>query len=266
MSYVLEAAAEHSIPLIVLDRPNPIGGQLVEGPVLTPGCASFIGRYLLPVRHGLTVGELALMFNTERQLGADLTVIEAEGWRRAMWFDDTGLHWVPPSPAMPKFETAIVYPGTCLLAGTSLSDGRGTATPFECVGAPWVDAYHFADALNDLALPGVRFQPSFFLPCASKYPGEPCEGVYLHVTDRATFRPVRTGLHVIRAARHLWPGEFVWRPARGKGRPPHFDLSIGNGWVREWVDADRPVDEIVAHWQGELERFKEVRQAYLLYQ
>ena len=266
MSYVLEAAAEFGVPLIVLDRPNPIGGQVIEGPMLEPGYESFVGRYLVPLRHGLTIGELARLFDGELELNADLTVVPAEGWKRAMWFDQTGLPWVPPSPAMPKLDTAIVYPGMCLMEGTNVSDGRGTATPFECIGAPWIDGYGLADALNALSLPGVRFRPVFFTPSASKYVGETSQGVFVHVIDRARFRPLRTGLHVVSTIRSLWPDTFAWRKTSWEGRPPHFDLLTGNGWVREQIDNGRPVSEIVARWQTSLAEFDQLRRKYVLYE
>ena len=265
MSYVLEAAAAYDIPLIVLDRPNPIGGLIREGPLLEPGYASFVGRYLLPVRHGLTVGELARLFNAERALGADLTVVETTGWRRSMWFDETGLPWVPPSPAMPKLETATVYPGTCLLEGTNVSAGRGTATPFESIGAPWIEGHRLASALNGLSLPGVRFRPATFCSSAQKYKGQTCEGVALHVTDREVFRPLRAGLHVVSAIQRLWPDAFRWLETSWEGRPPHFDLLIGNGWVRQSLDQACPVDEIVARWQGASGSFDALWSKYALY-
>jgi len=266
MSYVLEAAAEHRVPMIVLDRPNPIGGQICEGPMIERGYEFFVGRYPIPVRHGLTMGEIARLLNAERPLGANLTVVESEGWRRSMWFDQTGLPWVPPSPAMPKLDTAIVYPGMCLLEGTNVSAGRGTATPFESIGAPWIDGYRLASALYDQSLPGVRFRPTFFVPSASKYQGETCQGVFVHVMDRDTFRPLRTGLHVLSTIRRLWPDEFAWRKTGSDGRPPHFDTLIGNGWVRERIEAGRAVAEIVASWQEELARFDELRRKYILYE
>ncbi len=264
MSYVLEAAAEYRCPLIVLDRPNPIGGCLCEGPLLDPACTSFVGRHPIPVRHGLTIGELALLLNTEWGLDADLTVVKVKGWQRAMWFDQTGLPWAPPSPAMPTPDTALVYPGTCLLEGTNVSEGRGTATPFKCLGAPWIDGHRLSAALNERDLPGVRFRPVVFTPCASKHKGQACEGVYLHVTDREAFRPLRTGLHIIAAIRELWPQEFSWLGTSWEGRPPHFDLLIGNGWVRQELEAGRPVSEVVARWQGELSEFLVRRRRYLL--
>jgi uncharacterized protein YbbC (DUF1343 family) len=219
----------------------------------------------------LTVGEMALLLNSEHGLGAqplgvDLTVVEAEGWRRAMWFDQTDLPWVIPSPSMPKLDTAIVYPGTCLFEGTNVTTGRGTTTPFEGVGAPWIDCYRLAAAVNELALPGVRFRPIFFTPTAFRYAGEWCQGVFVHVTDREVFRPVRSILHLIATIMALWPDEFAWRESSWEGRPPHFDLLIGNSWVREQIDAGRPVDEIVASWQGTLNGFEELRSRFFLYE
>lgn len=265
LSYILEAAADAGIPLIVLDRPNPIGGQVVEGPILEPDCSSFVGRYLLPIRHGMTMGELARLFNTQRNLGADLTIVQMEDWQRSMWFDQTGLPWVPPSPAMPKLETATVYPGLCLLEGTNISEGRGTATPFESIGAPWIDAHRLADTLNDLALPGVRFRPTFFVPSSSKHRGQTCQGTYVHVTNRQAFRPLCTGLHIIHTIRNLWPQEFAWLETSWEGYPPHFDLLIGNGWVRRAIDQGQSVADIIARWQEPLAEFDALRQRYVLY-
>jgi uncharacterized protein YbbC (DUF1343 family) len=265
MSYVLEAAAEHHIPLIIFDRPNPITGHVCEGPILEPGYESFVGRYLVPIRHGLTMGELAHLFNSERALGADLTVVEMEGWQRSMWFDDTDLPWVPPSPAMPKLDTAIVYPGMCLFEGTNVSAGRGTATPFECVGAPWIDEFYLAAALNELSLPGVRFRPTCFIPSAYKYERETCRGIYAHVMNREMFRPLRTALHILSTLIRLWPDQFAWLRTSWEGHPPHFDLLIGNGWVRERLDTGEPIDDIIARWQSDLARFWSVRQQHVMY-
>jgi len=265
MSYVLEAAAEHHIPLIIFDRPNPITGHICEGPMLEPGYQSFVGRYLLPIRHGLTMGELARLFNSERELEADLTVVEMEGWKRSMWFNDTGLPWVPPSPAMPKLDTAIVYPGMCLFEGTNVSAGRGTTTPFECVGAPWIDEHRLAAVLNELSLPGVRFRPTCFIPSASTYKGETCRGIYVHVMDREVFRPLRTALHILSTLIRLWPDQFAWLRTSWEGHPPHFDLLVGNGWIRERLNAGEPIDDIVARWQRDLAHLWRVRQQHLIY-
>ena len=265
MSHVLEAAARFHLPVMILDRPNPINGLICEGPLLQPGYQSFVGRYPIPVRHGMTVGELARLFNETLNLDADLTVIEMEGWRRQMWFDETGLPWVPPSPAMPKLETAIVYPGTCLLEGANVSEGRGTAMPFECLGAPWIDGYALAGALHERALPGVRFRPTSFCPSTSKYAGEVCHGVYLHVMDRSTFQPLATGLHILSVLARLWPESFYWLGTSWEGRRPHFDLLIGTHWVRPALDRGEPVEAMIARWQDELAQFRTQRQPYLLY-
>jgi uncharacterized protein YbbC (DUF1343 family) len=167
---------------------------------------------------------------------------------------------------MPKLETATVYPGTCLLEGTNVSCGRGTATPFESIGAPWIDGHRLASALSDLSLPGVRFRPTFFTPSADKHAGQTCQGVYLHVLDREVFRPLCAGLHVVSTIVALWPKPFEWRETSWEGRPPHFDLLIGNGWVREWIDEGRPVGEIAARWQTALAQFEALRRQYLLYE
>jgi uncharacterized protein YbbC (DUF1343 family) len=265
MSYVLEAAAETGIPVLVLDRPNPVTGQILEGPLLEPRYASFVGRYPIPLRHGMTVGELARLFHAEQGLCANVTVVPLEGWQRGMWFDETGLPWVPPSPAMPKLDTAIVYPGTCLLEGTNVSCGRGTATPFELIGAPWIDRYQLATVLNDVGLPGVRFRPASFIPWSSKHQGSTCHGVYLHVTDRDAFRPLLAGLYILATIRAWWPVEFEWLGTSWEGHPPHFDLLIGNGWVREWIDAGRQVNDVAARWDTIRAQFEEHRRPYLLY-
>jgi len=265
MSHTLEAAAHFRLPVVILDRPNPINGVTCEGPMLQPAYRSFVGRCPLPVRHGMTVGELGHLFKDAFELDVDLTVIERVSWQREMWFDDTGLPWVPTSPAMPKLETATVYPGTCLLEGTNVSEGRGTTTPFECLGAPWIDGPRLADALNALHLPGVRFRPTSFCPSTSKHAGKTCHGAFLHVMDRDVFRPLQTGLHILSTLMRLWPKCFGWLGTSWEGRHPHFDLLIGNGWVRDMLDKGEQVDDIVARWQEELLQFSSQRQRYYLY-
>lgn len=263
--YVLRGAGKAGKPVIVLDRPNPINGLYIEGPLIEPGLESFIGIVPIPIRHGLTTGELALYVNAECRLGADLIVIELRGWRREMWHDQTGLPWVPLSPAMPKLETATVYPGMCLVEGTNLSEGRGTSLPFEIVGAPWLDGYELAQSLNGLNLPGVRFRPVYFVPSASKHAGQKCSGVQVHVTDRQTFRPVATGLHVITACRAHAPEQFEFLQSSWEGRPPHFDLLTGVAAVREGLAAGQAVEDITAAWAGIEAEFAERRRPYLLY-
>ncbi|MDH7486441.1 MAG: DUF1343 domain-containing protein [Anaerolineae bacterium] len=279
MSYAMEAAAATGMPFIVLDHPNPLGGQIVEGPSLEPACASFVGRAAIPLRHGLTVGELARLFNEHpgiagarasdsflrTPIGAELTVIPMEGWRREMWYDATGLPWVPPSPAMPTPETATLYPGTCLLEGTNLSEGRGTALPFQQIGAPWVDGYALADALNALNLPGVRFRPVRFQPTASKWAGQECEGVHLHVTDRQALRPVTAGLQLIAAVRALHPDRFAWREPEAEEGRWHFDLLMGTDKVRRQLETGVPVEAIVAGWEAERADFETQRERVSLY-
>lgn len=185
MAHVIQACAENGKKLIVLDRPNPINGMSVGGNILDPGFSSFIGVYPIPTRHGMTIGELALLFNEEFDIRADIEVIPCYGWNRSMWFDATGLPWVMPSPNMPTIETALLYPGLCLLEGTNLSEGRGTTRPFEIIGAPWIDGYELSDRLNAVGLPGVRFRPTWFAPNTSKFAGVTCGGVQVHVFDRS---------------------------------------------------------------------------------
>ncbi len=329
--YILRAAGEHGVPVIVLDRPNPLGGVAVEGPSIAPGFESFVGITAMPVRHGMTVGELARFFNAPNPPGppslrgkggvsappslpsqgreggqgdergrADLTVIPMAGWRRAMWFDDTGLPWVTTSPAMPHLSTATVYPGTCFLEGTNVSEGRGTALPFEQLGAPWMDAYATADALNaavvgaglppaaandarshkpaptfaavddarsDKPAPTVVFRPTSFEPSSSKYAGETCYGVQIHVVDRDALQPVRLGLQVIATLKALYPTQFAWRdyPRADGTKLFTFDRLIGTDRVRAALDAGASAAEIVAPWTAAEEAFRQDRRPYLLY-
>ncbi|MEJ5198574.1 MAG: DUF1343 domain-containing protein [Anaerolineae bacterium] len=263
--YVLRAAGRHGKPVIVLDRPNPIGGAAIEGPLVVPGLESFVGIAPIPVRYGMTIGELARYFNVEFGLGADLTVVPLQGWRRGMWFDETGRPWVPTSPAMPHLSTATVYPGTCLIEGTNLSEGRGTALPFEQIGAPWLDEHALAAALNRLDLPGVRFRPVEFMPSASKHAGELCRGVQVHVLDRRLFRPVATGLHLLVACRRQAVDRFAFLPSSWEGQPPHFDLLIGDPQIRPAILAGVPVAELIAAWDGVAVAWTERRQFHLLY-
>jgi uncharacterized protein YbbC (DUF1343 family) len=256
--YIMQAVAEHGLPLIVCDRPNPIGGELLEGPLLVPGFESFIGPGPLPVRHGLTIGELARLYNTVWGVGCDLTVVPCAGWQRHMWFDQTGLPWVATSPGIPTLATTTVYPGTCFIEGTNLSEGRGTTLPFELIGAPYVDSWVLADALNRLELPGVKFRPAPFEPVSSKWAGQMCGGVQLHVLDRHSFRPVTVGLHLLATLKAIYPDQFVWRL-------PHFDRLLGTDRVRQQLDAGAPVPDIVAGWASDLETFAAQRRQVLLY-
>lgn len=254
--YSMQAAAQQGIPLIVLDRPNPIDGGRVEGPVLEPGFESFVGVFPLPIRYGMTAGELARLFNAEAGLGCDLQVVPLQGWRRSQWYDQTGLAWIMPSPNMPTLETALIYPGFCLLEGTNLSEGRGTTRPFELFGAPWLDSRRLAERLNQLGLSGIRFRPQAFTPTFSKYAGTLCQGVQVHVLDRDLFQPIPAVLHVLQQVARLHPGQLEFRP--------QFDRLAGNPWIRQMLP-EASVEAIVARWQPGLEEFRKIRQRYLLY-
>ena len=257
MALAMEAANENGIPFVVLDRPNPLGGEKVEGPVLDPEFASFVGQYAIPLRHGMTVGELARLFNTEFGIGADLTVVEMKGWKRKAYFDDTGLPFVMPSPNMPTLETALVYPGAALVEGTNLSEGRGTTKPFELIGAPFVNSTELAAALNDLQLPGVKFRAASFTPTFSKHSGKLSHGVQIHVTDRDKYQPVETGLHIVKTVHDLYPEDVTLTA--------FFDNLIGNGWIREGIENGMSVEEMKAQWKSELKKFEKVRKQYLIY-
>ena len=255
--YVLRGARKAEKPVLVLDRPNPITGERVEGGPVAPGYESFVGIMDIPMRHGMTLGELARYMNEECALDADLRVIEMHGWQRDMWFDETGLPWVPTSPAMPHLSTAALYPGMCLLEGTNLSLGRGTALPFEVCGAPWLDSYDLASALNQLSLPGVRFRPTVFTPCASTHAGQQCYGVQVHVTDRDAFAPVEMALHLLASARRLCGEAWEWNA--------HFERLAGGSTLRSALEAGTNVMEITAGWAESISRFVQRREKYLLY-
>jgi uncharacterized protein YbbC (DUF1343 family) len=261
LANVMRAARRAGIPVVVPDRPNPVGGVHVEGPVLEPAFASFVGQYAIPIRHGMTLGELARLFNEAHGIGAELHVVPMRGWRRDAAEPGDRLPWVPPSPNMPTPDTALVYPGTALLEGTNASEGRGTTRPFETVGAPYVDAEALADRMNALRLPGVRFRATWFTPTFSKHAGQLCGGVQLHVTDRAAFRPVRTGVALLVALQALYPDDFAFLP----GAPPFFDSLVGNGWVREAILAGDAAEAIEARWRAGLAEFEAKRTDYLLY-
>lgn len=248
LDYVLRAAEKFGKPVIVLDRPNPINGIQIEGPLVDPGLESFISHIPVPIRHGLTTAELARYIAQHMHRDVELQIIPMRSWERRMWFDETGLPWIPLSPGMPRFETTIVYPGMCLLEGTNVSEGRGTPLPFEVCGAPWLDGHALARALNALELPGTRFRAHAFTPTDSKYRGVKCGGIQVHVTDRAAFRPVHAGLHVLAACRAQNLERFEFLTTSWEGTPPHLDLLAGTARVREGLTANTPVDEITADW------------------
>ncbi len=267
MMLCMEAAAAAGLRFLVLDRPNPIGGIAVEGPALRPGFESFCGLHDLAVRHGMTVGELARLFRAERRLDLALDVVACEGWRRGMAFRDTGLPWVFPSPNMPTPETALVYPGMCLLEGTNLSEGRGTTRPFELFGAPWLDAGRLADSLAADRLPGVLFRPVSFVPTWDKHAGVRCHGVELHVADPARFRPFRTGLACVLRARAQDPARFRWRtePYEFVRGGPAFDLLCGSDRERVAMEAGATPGALFARIGLEERAFARRRSPYLAY-
>jgi len=264
--YLLRASGRTGIPLLVLDRPNPIGGVAVEGPPVEPGLESFVGIMDVPIRHGMTLGELAQLINVEQGFGADLIVLPMDGWQRAQWFDETGLPWVPTSPGMPHLSTATVYPGMCFFEGTNLSEGRGTTLPFEVAGAPWLDGYRLAVSLNHLDLPGVRFRPVHFVPSSSKHAGVACQGVQVHALDRTAMRAVTTGLHVIAACRAQDPDRFAFLESSWEGRPPHFDLLAGSAALREGLSLGYDVAGLTAGWAAYEAGFRARRAPHLIYE
>jgi uncharacterized protein YbbC (DUF1343 family) len=267
MANCLRAAARHGVPVIVCDRPNPIGGVAVEGPTLVEGYESFVGLFPIPMRHGMTIGELARLFNERFGIGADLEVVPLEGWRREMYWDQTGLAWVMPSPNMPTLDTAVIYPGGVLFEGTQLSEGRGTTRPFELLGAPGIDAEPFAARLNALGIEGAHFRPVVFEPTFHKHAGLECGGCQIHVTDRRSFRPVLAGVAAMGEFHRAAPDRFAWR------QPPYeyvhdrmpIDILSGSDRLRQAIEADVPAREIAREWDAGTREFLAVRETYLMY-
>lgn len=267
MALAMQACARAGVEVMVLDRPNPLGGDEVEGNIPDPAFASFVGLYPLPARHGMTIGELAGYLDAEHRLGCRLTVVPMRGWRRRMTWEDAELPWVAPSPNMPTPDTARVYPGGCLIEGTNLSEGRGTTRPFEWVGAPYLDAHAYARALNRLRLPGAHFRPARFLPTFHKWAGRLCGGVQVHVTDRARFKPFLTGLALVAAARRLAPGAFRWRrpPYEFERRRLPFDILCGTDAIRRALERGTPLARLEAGWARPLAAWRRRRAPWLLY-
>jgi uncharacterized protein YbbC (DUF1343 family) len=267
MANCLRAAARHGVHVVVCDRPNPIGGVAVEGVRLDPAYASFVGQFPIPMRHGMTIGEIARLFNQEFGIGAALDVVPLSGWRRDMYYDDTGLPWVIPSPNLPTLDSAIVYPGAVLFEGTMLSEGRGTTRPFELIGAPWIDGERLAAAMNARRFPGVHFRPVFFEPTFQKHARQTCGGCQLHVTDRRAFQPVRVAVELIAEFKRQRPDAYAWR------MPPYeyehdkwpIDILYGSDRLRTLVDRGEDVSQLVASWTEDEEAFRKQRQRYLLY-
>jgi uncharacterized protein YbbC (DUF1343 family) len=266
MAYFLKAVHGRDLEFIVLDRPNPLGGVQVEGPILKKGFESFVGALPVPVRHGLTAGELARLAVDYFGIDVNLNVMEMTGWRRGMSYHETGLPWVPPSPNMPSAATALVYPGMCLFEGTSISEGRGTTTPFEVIGAPGLVPYQAADALNDLCLPGVRFRPLYFRPTFNKYRGETIGGVCVHITDAGTYRSFYTGVAMVRTLRDMAPGfRFLTDVYEFNSVHPAFDLLTGSSVIREMIIAGDHPAKIEELWHKEEKVFPGVTEEYHIY-
>jgi uncharacterized protein YbbC (DUF1343 family) len=268
MALCMRVAARTGTRVIVLDRPNPIGGQRVEGGGLEPGLENFCALYPIPQRHAMTVGELALLYRDSFGIDCDLEVIACEGWRRETYFEDTGLPWVMPSPNMPTVDTAVVYPGMCLIEGTNLSEGRGTTRPFELVGAPFIDARALCAELEACELPGLELRPCTIEPMFHKHAREQCGAVQLHVTDRAVFDSYRTGLALLVAVKRLWPEQFAWRTEAYEFRDdvPAIDLLTGKPAVRAAIDAGEGLDAVAAVAAGGTEVYDAGREAALLYE
>jgi uncharacterized protein YbbC (DUF1343 family) len=267
LALAMAACGRAGVRVVVLDRPNPLGGAVVEGNVPDPAFRSFVGLHPLPARHGLTLGEVARWLHRERGIGCDLAVVPMSGWRRRMLWEDTGLPWVAPSPNMPTPDTARVYPGACLVEGTNLSEGRGTTRPFEWVGAPWLDAHAYARALAAERLPGVRFRPTRFTPTFHKWAGRLCGGVQIHVTDPARFKPFLTGLALLATARRLAPRPFAWRrpPYEFERRRLPIDILLGTDAIRRGLERGVALAALERGWRAGLARFRRRRAAALLY-
>jgi uncharacterized protein YbbC (DUF1343 family) len=267
MANCLKAAKRRGLRVIVCDRPNPIGGTQVEGPVLVSGFESFVGMYPIPMRHGMTIGEIARLFNEHFGIGADLDVVPMDGWRRTMYFPDTGLNWVISSPNIPTTDTTLVYPGAVLFEGTNISEGRGTTRPFELLGAPWIVAERFAEALNRRGMPGVHFRSAVFEPTFQKHERTACGGCQVHVTNRGSFRAVETGVALIEAFREADRDRFGWK------QPPYeyeydrmpIDLLAGSSQLREQIEAGAGSADIARSWEEPVRAFGAIRDRFLLY-
>ena len=260
--HAMETASDHGIEFIVADRPNPITCNAVEGPILVHGCESFVGIHTVPIRYGLTIGELATLLKAERVPSCRLKVAWMPGYERGMWYDETGLQWVPPSPNMPTLITAVLYPGLCLFEGTNMSEGRGTTKPFEYIGAPWCNGEKWAEILNALCLPGVLFRPVVFTPApaaeSTKHAKQTCGGVAIHITDRERFLPVETAIHMLSTLITEYRDRFAFRPA-------HFDRLAGNNRLRDALLKEKSVDTIRAQWTDELQIWCENTTQYHAY-
>jgi len=267
MANCMRVAARLGKKVVVCDRPNPIGGEKVAGNVTEGGHESFVGQYLLPTRHGMTMGELARLFNEHFGIGCELEVVKLAGWSRNLWYDDTDGPWVMPSPNIPTPDSCKVFPGTVHLEGTQMSEGRGTTRPFELVGAPYIQADQYTSELMKLNLPGVLFRASVFMPTFQKHGGKACGGVQIHVTDREAFEPVQTGIAIVKTAYDMYPNDFRWKdpPYEYEYTRNPFDVISGTTKLREQIERGDSLEAIVDSWQPRLDEFRAVRQSYLLY-
>ncbi len=267
MANCLRAARAHGVRVVVCDRPNPIDGEQIEGAMLDPAYASFVGQFAIPMRHGLTIGEAARLFNDHFGVNAAVDVVPMDGWTRSMYYDQTGLPWVLPSPNIPTLDTAIVYPGGVLFEGTSLSEGRGTTRPFEIIGAPWIDGERFAEAMNARRLPGVHFRPVYFEPTFHKHARHACGGCQVHVTDRAAYRSLRVAVEMLEELRKEGPAQPLWRdpPYEYETVKPPIDILYGTDRLRRGIDAGQTAASISGEWRRDEDAFRELRQKYLLY-
>jgi uncharacterized protein YbbC (DUF1343 family) len=262
--YVMEACAAHGVEVIVLDRPNPLGGYRIEGGFLQEAYHSMVGAWRMPAATGLTIGEFARLVSTEMKDPCKLQVVALQGWDRSMEYGDTGLPWMMPSPNMPTLDTVRVYVGTCMLEGTNVSEGRGTTRPFEMIGAPWMDNIKVCGLLNERDLPGVRFHPVTYTPTFSKYAGELCKGLMIYVTDKSAFRSAETGLWLLHTIAGLHPSEFKWQHENEAGLP-FIDILTGSDAVRTTLMGPGGVDRILASWRADAESWERIRQPFLLY-
>jgi uncharacterized protein YbbC (DUF1343 family) len=267
MANCMRAASRRGLPVIVCDRPNPVGGEAVEGARLQERWTSFVGQFPIPLRHGMTIGELARLFNEDYGIGARLEVVPLDGWRRSMYHDETGLPWVIPSPNLPTLDAATVYPGAVLFEGTTLSEGRGTTRPFEIVGAPWIDGEPLASAMNARGLPGVHFRPVFFEPTFHKHARESCGGCQVHVLDRRAFKPVRTAVELLDEFRRQNPARFGWKepPYEYEHEKQPIDVLFGSDRLRTTLDSSGDIAAFVASWKADEEDFQRQRERFLLY-
>jgi uncharacterized protein YbbC (DUF1343 family) len=267
MANCMRAAKRQGKKVIVCDRPNPIGGEKIAGNLLDPDCTSFVGQFPIPTRHGLTMGELAKLFNEHFGIGCELEVIEMSGWARNLWYDDTDAPWVLPSPNIPTPATAAVFPGTVHIEGTQMSEGRGTTKPFELNGAPYIEADRFADTLETLAFPGVKFRGCVFMPTFQKHAGKACGGVQIHVTDRDAFEPVSAGVAIVKTALDMYGDEFKWKepPYEYEYERNPFDVISGTLKLREQLERGDSIATITQSWEPGLRKFEALRREVFLY-